>query len=57
MVYVQTLKGVSCTIEGDKIVEQEDSYIVYTNNEITGIFDIGSIQFMYITHKRKDSAK
>lgn len=57
MVYVQTLKGVSCTIEGDKIVEQEDSYIVYTNNEITGIFDIGSIQFMYITHKRKDNAK
>ena len=57
MVYVQTLKGVSCTIEGDKIVEQEDSYIVYTNNEITGIFDIGSIQFMYITHKRKDNVK
>lgn len=57
MVYVQTLKGVSCTIEGDKIVENEDNYIVYTNNEITGIFDIGSIQFMYITHKRKDNAK
>lgn len=57
MVYVQTLKGVSCTIEGDKIVEQEDSYIVYTNNEITGVFDIGSIQFMYITHKRKDNVK
>lgn len=57
MVYVQTLKGVSCTIEGDKIVENEDNYIVYTNNEITGIFDIGSIQFMYITHKRKDNVK
>ena len=56
MVYVQTLKGTSCTIEGNKIIEQQDSYIVYNDKEITGIFDIGSIQFMYLTHKRKESA-
>ena len=56
MVYVQTLKGISCTIEGNKIIEQQDSYIVYNDKEITGIFDIGSIQFMYLTHKRKESA-
>ena len=55
MVYVQTLKGISCTIEGNKIIEQQDSYIVYNDKEITGIFDIGSIQFMYLTHKRKDN--
>ena len=55
MVYVQTLKGISCTIEGNKIVEQQDSYIVYNDKEITGVFDIGSIQFMYLTHKRKDN--
>ena len=55
MVYVQTLKGISFTIEGNKIIEQQDSYIVYNDKEITGIFDIGSIQFMYLTHKRKDN--
>ena len=55
MDYVQTLKGISCTIGGNKIVEQQDSYIVYNDIEITGIFDIGSIQFMYLTHKRKDN--
>ena len=55
MLYVQTLKGISCTIEGNKIIEQQDSYIVYNDKEITGVFDIGSIQFMYLTPTTKDN--
>ena len=31
------------------------SKTIVNDKEITGIFDIGSIQFMYLTHKRKDN--
>ena len=27
MVYVQTLKGISCTIEGNKIIEQQEAIL------------------------------
>ena len=59
MVYVQTTHDISCTIEGDKIVQDGDNVIVYLVNNgksepsITAILDIGAIQFIYITHSRK----
>lgn len=54
MVYVQTTKGVSCTIEGDSIelAENIESYIVRKDSEIIGVFDVGSIQFIYKTYRR-----
>lgn len=57
MVYVQTAKDVSCTIEGDRIVFEESTgnYIVYKGTEITGIFDIGTIQFMYKTRRKAEN--
>ena len=59
MVYIQTTHDVSCTIEGDKIVQDGDNVMVYLVNNgesepsITAILDIGAIQIMYITHSRK----
>lgn len=54
MVYVQTTKGVSCTIEGDSIELAEDieSYIVRNGDDLIGAFDVGSIQFIYKTYRR-----
>ena len=58
MVYVQTTHDVSCTIEGSRILAGGDEYIVVNDNgDITGVFDIGAIQFMYLTHSKKKEAK
>ena len=49
MVYIQTTHDISCTIEGDKIVQDGDNVIVYLVNNgksepsITAILDIGAI--------------
>lgn len=54
MVYVQTIKqGVSCTIQGDRIERKEDNYIVTIGENITGVFDVGSIEFMYLTKQKE----
>lgn len=55
MVYVQTMKQVSCTIQGDRIVQQGDNYIVKNGENITGVFDVGVIEFMYLTKQKEKS--
>ena len=59
MVYAQTTKDVSCTIEGDRIeLNQElECYLVYHGSELTGAFDVGSIQFIYKTQRKKKKKK
>lgn len=54
MVYAQTTKDVSFTIEGDRIeLNQElECYLVYHGSELTGAFDVGSIQFIYKTQRK-----
>ena len=54
MVYVQTTKDVSCTIEGDRIElnKELECYIVHHGSELTGVFDVGSIQFIYKTQRK-----
>ena len=54
MVYVQTTKDVSCTIEGDRIDLDKDleCYIVRNGDDLIGAFDVGSIQFIYKTQRR-----
>ena len=58
MVYVQTTHDISCTIEGSRILAGGDEYtVVNDNGDIIGVFDIGAIQFMYLTHSKKKEAK
>lgn len=54
MVYVQTTKDVSCTIEGDRIElnKELECYIVHHGSELTGAFDVGPIQFIYKTQRK-----
>nr|DAP20140.1 MAG TPA: hypothetical protein [Caudoviricetes sp.] len=54
MVYVQTTKDVSCTIEGDQIElnKELECYIVHHGSDLTGAFDVGSVQFIYKTQRR-----
>lgn len=54
MVYVQTTKGISCTIEGDQIElnKELECYIVHHGSDLTGAFDVGYVQFIYKTQRR-----
>ena len=54
MVYIQTLKEVSCTIQGDEIVKDVDSYIVKKDGKIFGVFDESIVAFMYLTQPREE---
>lgn len=54
MVYIQTLKDVSCTIQGDEITKDGDSFIIKKDGKIFGVFDEGVVAFMYLTHPREE---
>lgn len=54
MVYIQTLKDVSCTIQGDEIIKDGDSFIVKKDGKIFGVFDEGVVAFMYLTQPREE---
>lgn len=53
MVYVQTTHDISCTIEGDEITNTDDVFIVKREGKITGVFDVGAVQFMYLTQRKE----
>lgn len=54
MVYVQTTKDLSCTIKGDNIEIWNEDFVKITNKDgkVVGLFDIGSIVFMYHTEPK-----
>lgn len=54
MVYIQTLKDVSCTIQGNEITKDGDCFIIKKDGKIFGVFDEGIVAFMYMTQSREE---
>ena len=52
-VIVKTTSDVTANIEADKITEEGETIRVFDGNDLVGIFDVGSVLFIYKTKAKE----
>ena len=50
-ILVKTTEEITAKLEADRIEYNENLVFVYNGSELIGIFDIGVVQFIYLTQK------
>lgn len=50
-VLIKTTTETTANLEADRIEYNENLIFVYNGSELIGIFDIGVVQFVYLTQK------
>lgn len=51
-VIVKTTAEITANLEGDRIAESGDFFIIYNGSEIVGVFDMGIVQCIYKTKSK-----
>ena len=54
-VIVKTTADITANLEADRIEESESFFKAYNGEELVGIFDVGSVLFMYKSKDRSDN--
>ena len=52
-VIVKTTSDVTANIEADKIIEEGETIRVFDGNDLVGMFDVGSVLYIYKTKARE----
>lgn len=52
-VIVKTTSDVTANLEADKITEEGETIRVFDGNDLVGVFDVGSVLFIYKTKAKE----